>query len=102
MIKPDDDKAPEGEWWWLDEIEENTSAAENPRPWKTESLEKFRLLKNWIRECDPVDKWPVEARIERVRKRVMDVIEDGAWKDREGRAEETQWLERRKAKSFKV
>lgn len=68
---------PEGEWWWLEELEEKPQP---PRPWKTDSLEKFRLLKQWVRDCDPVGGWPLESRLERVRKNVMQAITEDAEK----------------------
>ncbi len=41
-----------------------------------DSFENFRLLKQWLKESDPVADWPVEERAENMRKNVMAAIAD--------------------------
>lgn len=35
------------------------------------SREDLRLLRDWLRDCDPINDWPVEERLARVRAKVM-------------------------------
>lgn len=72
------------EWWWIDYLEnELDSALETDLEMLLEhsqedrdSFENFRLLKQWVRESDPVAHWPIKERLKRVRSKVMMAIED--------------------------
>lgn len=74
----------ETEWWWIDYLEnELDSSLEADLEMLLEhsqedrdSFENFRLLKAWVRESDPILNWPIEARLERTRAKVMNAIED--------------------------
>lgn len=74
----------ETEWWWIDYLENELDIvlekdlelllqhSQEDR----DSFENFRLLKEWIRESDPVMDWPIEERAKKVRAHVMAAIED--------------------------
>jgi hypothetical protein len=72
------------EWWWIDYLEnELDSVLENDlltllqhSQEDRESFENFRLLKQWVRESDPVGSWPLEERTHRMRANVMAAIAD--------------------------
>jgi hypothetical protein len=74
----------ETEWWWIDYLEnELDSSLEADLEMllqhsqeDRDSFENFRLLKQWVRESDPVLNWPIEARLERARAKIMNAIED--------------------------
>lgn len=76
--------AKETEWWWIDYLEnELDSSLEADLEMLLEhsqedrdSFENFRLLKAWVRESDPILNWPIEARLERSRAKIMNAIED--------------------------
>lgn len=42
------------------------------------SLQEVELLTTWIRHSDPIQGWPIEQRLERVRSKIMSAIEDGS------------------------
>jgi hypothetical protein len=72
----------ETEWWWIDYLEnELDSSLERDLELLLEhsqedrdSFENFRLLRQWVRESDPIAQTPLENRIERVRGNVMNAI----------------------------
>jgi hypothetical protein len=74
----------ETEWWWIDYLEnELDSSLEADLEMllqhsqeDRDSFENFRLLKQWLRESDPVLNWPLDARLERTRAKIMNAIED--------------------------
>ncbi len=74
----------EPEWWWIDYLEnELDSTLERDLELLLEhsqedrdSFENFRLLKQWVRESDPVAQWPLEDRLERLRSNVMSAIQN--------------------------
>lgn len=78
-----EDLSKDTEWWWIDYLENELEpvlerdlgllleVSEEDR----DSFENFRLLKQWVRESDPVGDWPVEERCARMRKNVMNAIE---------------------------
>ncbi len=66
------------EWWWMEKVERNLLWLLRIGEGDRLSVRKARLLKRWIRECDPVRSWPVdERRLERIRIGVMSAIESG-------------------------
>ena len=40
-----------------------------------DAFESFRLVKQWVKESDPIGNWPVEGRLERMRSRIMAAVE---------------------------
>lgn len=80
----------ESEWWWIDYLENELDPAldndlqtllENCEQDRT-SFEHFRLLKQWVKESDPVGEWPIEERLIRMRKNVMDAIQnEDSWQE---------------------
>jgi hypothetical protein len=74
----------ETEWWWIDYLEnELDSSLEADLEMllqhsqeDRDSFENFRLLKQWVRESDPILDWPIEARLQRARAKIMNAIED--------------------------
>jgi hypothetical protein len=74
----------ETEWWWIDYLEnELDSSLEADLEMllqhsqeDRDSFENFRLLKQWVRESDPILNWPIEERLELVRAKIMSAIED--------------------------
>jgi len=78
------DSLQDTEWWWIDYLEnELESALEKDLETllqhsqeDRDSFENFRLLKQWVRESDPVAGWPVEERTQRMRANVMAAIAD--------------------------
>ena len=77
-----EDSNKETEWWWIDYLEDELDPglegdlqllldhSQEDR----DSFENFRLLKQWIRESDPVANWPIEERLKRTRAKVMAAI----------------------------
>ena len=77
-----EDGLKDSEWWWIDYLENELDAvlekdlelllhhSQEDR----DSFENFRLLKQWIKESDPVGDWPVEARTDKMRASVMAAI----------------------------
>lgn len=77
-----EDGLKDSEWWWIDYLENELDTvlekdlelllhhSQEDR----DSFENFRLLKQWIKECDPVADWPVETRAEKMRANVMAAI----------------------------
>lgn len=72
------------EWWWIDYLENEFDPALE-KDLETllqhsqedrDSFENFRLLKQWVRESDPIAGWPLEARTEKVRANIMAAIAD--------------------------
>ncbi len=72
------------EWWWIDYLENELDASleadlemllEHSQE-DRDSFENFRLLKQWVKESDPVNGWPIEARLERTRSKIMMAIEN--------------------------
>jgi hypothetical protein len=77
------------EWWWIDYLENEMDPSldkdlelllEHSQE-DRDAFENFRLLKEWLRNCDPIGDWPVDARLERMRKNVMNAIHAGEDKD---------------------
>ena len=73
----------ESEWWWIDYLENELDSSlerdlelllENSQE-DRDSFENFRLLKQWVRESDPVAQMPLEDRLVRLRSNVMGAIE---------------------------
>ena len=79
-----EDSNKETEWWWIDYLEDELDPvlerdlellldhSQEDR----DSFENFRLLKQWIRESDPVANWPIEERLKRTRAKVMASISE--------------------------
>lgn len=73
----------EEEWWWIDFLENELDPMLDKdlemllehSGEDRQAFETFRLLKQWLRESDPIGDWPVEERLPRMRSRVMDVVE---------------------------
>jgi hypothetical protein len=65
MIRNSDQEANENEDWWIDFFAHEMSP----------SVENFRVLKRWLVGSDPIGDWPLESRLRRVRRRVMEAIE---------------------------
>lgn len=77
-----EDGLKDSEWWWIDYLENELDAvlekdlelllhhSQEDR----DSFENFRLLKQWIKESDPVAAWPIEARTDKMRANVMAAI----------------------------
>lgn len=73
----------ETEWWWIDymenelgsSLEQDLQALLQHSEADRDSFENFRILKQWLKESDPVGDWPLENRLSRVRKNVMAAIE---------------------------
>lgn len=71
------------EWWWIDYLENEMEVglekdlqlllqhSQEDR----DSFERFRILKEWLRDSDSVKGWPIEDRLVRVHKGVMQAIE---------------------------
>lgn len=71
------------DWWWIEYLENEMDPviekdlelllqhSEEDRV----SFEHIRLLREWLRSCDPVKDWPLEDRMGRVRRKVMREIE---------------------------
>lgn len=38
------------------------------------SFEDLRVVRDWLRDCDPIADWPLEERLPRIRARVMKEI----------------------------
>ena len=71
------------EWWWIDYLENELNHAmdadlltllENSEDDRV-SFEQMRLLKQWVAESDPVADWPIEERLARMRRNVMQAID---------------------------
>ena len=70
------------DWWWIDFIENEL----DPNLDKDlelllehsledrETFESFRLLKHWLKSSDPVQNWPIEGRLDRMRTRIMNEV----------------------------
>lgn len=74
-----EDTSHETEWWWIDYLENEMDPSldkdlelllEHSQE-DRDAFENFRLLKEWLRESDPVADWPIETRLERVRRNIM-------------------------------
>lgn len=74
----------ESDWWWIDFLENEFDPGlekdlelllEHSQE-DRDSFENFRLLKQWVRESDPVAGWRVEERLQKVRSKVMTSIQD--------------------------
>jgi hypothetical protein len=71
------------EWWWIDYLEDELDPALDKdlellldhSQRDRDSFENFRLLKQWVRESDPVATWPLDDRLRRMRSNVMAVVE---------------------------
>jgi hypothetical protein len=74
------------EWWWIDYLENELDPSLemdlelllNHSQEDRDSFENFRLLKQWVRESDPIAGWPIEERLNRARTKIMAAIEDKA------------------------
>ena len=72
------------DWWWIDylenelelSLERDLEMLLQHSQEDRDSFENFRLLKQWVKESDPVAAWPLEERAERMRKNVMAAIAD--------------------------
>ncbi len=72
------------DWWWIDFLEDELDPMlDNDLVMllehsgeDRESFESFRLLKQWLKESDPIEGWPIEARLERMRNNIMLAIEE--------------------------
>lgn len=79
-----EDSLKDTDWWWIDYLEnELDSVLEKDLEMllqhsqeDRDSFENFRLLKQWVRESDPIAGWPVEDRMVRIRANVMAAIFD--------------------------
>ena len=72
------------EWWWIDYLEDELEASlekdlamllEHSQE-DRDSFESFRLVRQWVRESDPLANFAMDESSARVRKRVMAAIED--------------------------
>ncbi len=63
-----DDTSKDTEWWWIDYLENEMDPSldkdlqillEHSQE-DRDAFENFRLLKEWLRESDPVAHWPIE------------------------------------------
>jgi hypothetical protein len=79
----DDGKTKETEWWWIDYLESELEQGlekdlelllEHSQE-DRDSFENFRLLRQWVRESDPIANWPLEDRMTRMRAGVMKAIQ---------------------------
>lgn len=78
-----DESSRETEWWWIDYLEDEMDPALDQdletlleySPEDRKVFEKFRLIKKWLKESDPVAHWPIEDRLNNMRHRVMQAIE---------------------------
>lgn len=74
----------ETEWWWIDYLENEFDPSLEKdlllllehSPEDRESFENFRILKQWVKESDPVCEAEVESRLDRLRRNVMAAIEE--------------------------
>ena len=73
----------EEHWWWIDYLENELEPGlerdlqlllEHSQE-DRDSFNNFCLLRQWVRESDPVLAWPLETRLARVRTNVMNAIE---------------------------
>ena len=72
------------DWWWIDFLEDELDPMlDNDLVMllehsgeDRESFESFRLLKQWLKESDPIEGWPIEARLKRMRDNIMLAIEE--------------------------
>lgn len=89
-----EDTSHETEWWWIDYLENEMDPSldkdlelllEHSQE-DRDAFENFRLLKEWLRESDPVADWPIEARLERVRRNIMMTV------NQESSSSESQWF----------
>ena len=74
------------DWWWIDYLENEMDPVvekdlesllmHSEEDQKT--FESFRLLKEWLVGSDPIGDWPLESRLRKVRRRVMQAIDQGA------------------------
>ena len=78
-----EDSRKETEWWWIDFLENELEPSlkadlelllEHSQE-DRDSFESIRLLKQWVGESDPVGDWPVDARLDRIRRKVMQAID---------------------------
>ncbi len=75
-------KENESDWWWIDYLEnELESGLESDLELLLEhsqedrdSFENFRLLRQWVRDSDPIAKWPLEDRLTRMRSKIMEEV----------------------------
>lgn len=71
-------------WWWIDYLEDEIGPSlekdmELLLHHSTEdrdAFENFRLLKSWLKESDPARDHDVESRLPRLRRRIMNAIEE--------------------------
>jgi hypothetical protein len=72
MTTPKWDRKSDEMWWWVATLKKIL--------WKRfmdrESLESLRLLRLWIKECDPARDIPTDARAKELRTKVMQAIEN--------------------------
>lgn len=82
-MSEDDDSNLDSEWWWIDYLEDEMDPklesdlrtllqhSQEDR----DSFERFRLLRAWLRDSDPIGEWPLDERIARLHGKVMSFIE---------------------------
>lgn len=74
----------EDEWWWIDFLEneldpmldKDLQTLLDHSASDRDTFESFRLLKYWLKDSDPIEGWPIEARLERIRKNVMKAVNE--------------------------
>jgi len=74
----------EDEWWWIDFLEneldpmldKDLQALLEHSGEDRNTFESFRLLKHWLKDSDPIEGWPIEARLERMRANVMKAVKE--------------------------
>ena len=70
-------------WWWIDYLEnemdpgldQDLEFLLNHCEEDRLSFEHFRLLREWLRDSDPIRDWPIDERLTRLRCKVMREIE---------------------------
>lgn len=77
-----EDSIKDTEWWWIDYLENEMDPTlekdlemllENSQE-DRDSFENFRLLREWVNESDPARDLDIDARLDRLRAKVMQTV----------------------------
>ena len=106
----EDDSEKATEWWWVDYLENEMDLGSEKdlqlllehSQEDRDSFEQIRLLREWLRDSDPVREWPMEARLTRIRANVMQTIEQEEKLKRKAEKEKSYFSMARLTKSLSV
>src|SRR4051812_4763610 len=90
------------DWWWIDyledllgpDLEKDLQTLLEHSAEDRENFEHVRLLREWLKACDPIGGWPIGERLTRVSSRVMGAIaSEPAPSRHRSEKEERAWAE---------